>query len=150
MVHLQPVDRTNWADCGKLSLLPEQQANVASNLHTIAESKFETHYTLRAIYHGKTVVGMLAYCPEDEPYDPALYWIFRLLIDREHHRRGYAYAAMQLAVAEIWSLGANRILTMHKPANTTAAALYAKLGFSSTGKRLDDGDLLLEMLRQPE
>lgn len=120
-----------------------QLGYVASNVATIAESKYEQHYQLRAIYSDKQLVGMLAYCHETDPEDVELYWIFRLMVDKDHQRNGIATCAMKLAMLEIGQLGGKRIRTMHKPENTAASALYSKLEFHVIGS-LDDGDTLLE------
>ncbi|QDU57355.1 GNAT family N-acetyltransferase [Aeoliella mucimassa] len=143
MVTLEAVTRDNWYACSQLQLRDSQQGNVASNAFTIAESKFESHYHLRAIYADGTLTGLLAYCHEDDPLDYELYWIFRLMIDKQHQRKGIGREAMKLAIAEIESLGAKRVRTMHKPTNTAAAALYQTLGFHNIGFH-DDGDVLLE------
>lgn len=80
MLTLQEITRQNWIKCTRLRLRDDQVSFVASNIATIAESKFETHHRLRAIYGGKKMIGMIAYCHETEPEDLQLYWIFRLMI----------------------------------------------------------------------
>jgi diamine N-acetyltransferase len=144
MVTLRDVTAENWRDCIRLSLHEHQVGYVASNVATIAESKFNPHFHLRAIYTDDSPVGLLAYCHEDDPEDLQLFWIFRLMIDRNHQGNGYGADAMRLAIDEIKKLSATRVKTMHKPENLAAAALYAKLGFCAAGKH-DDGDCLLEL-----
>ena len=148
-ITLRPVDRDNWVACGGLVLGEDQVGRVASNLATIAESKFEPHYHLRAIYREETLVGMLAYCHEDDPEDRELYWLFRLMIDVASQGRGYGWAAVRLAIDEMKGLGATRIRTMHQAGNRVAASLYEKLGFESTGEVLDDGDEVRELRLPP-
>ncbi len=145
MITLRPVDRSNWVACSELSLGEDQRGFVASNLKTIAQSKFEPHYHLRAIYREDLPVGMLAFCHEDDPEDLELYWIFRLMIDQRYQGQGIGFEAMKLTIEEIKELGAKRILTMHKPSNTVASKLYDKLGFAPTGEVLEDGDLVREL-----
>ena len=144
MVNLRDVTAENWRACIRLSLHDDQVGYVASNVGTIAESKFNPHFHMRAIYADDQLVGMLAFCHEDDPEDLELFWIFRLMIDRHHQGNGYGIDAMRLAIEEIRKLGATRVRTMHRPENSAAAAIYAKLGFRSAGK-LDDGDCLLEL-----
>ncbi len=144
MVTLQNLTRANWVECIRLEFHDHQQGFVASNVATIAESKFEPHHVLRTIYSDDSMVGLMAYCPEDDPPDTELYWIFRLMIDKNHQGQGIGTAAMRLAVDEIREIGARRVRTMHKPTNIQAAAMYGKLGFQGIGV-LDDGDMLLEM-----
>jgi diamine N-acetyltransferase len=144
MVTLQEVTRENWAACAALSVHDYQRGYVASNVSTIAESKFEPHYQLRAISNGERVVGMLAYCHEVDPKCLELYWIFRLLIGKDYQRKGYAAQAMRLALEEIRLRGGTRVRTMHKPNNAAVSALYSGLGFKPIGIH-DDGDTLLEI-----
>ena len=144
MIELQELTRENWRACIRLEVHEHQQGFVASNVATIAESRFEPHFVLRAIYSGDKIVGMLAYCPEDDPPDPTLYWIFRLMIDKHHQNQGIGTTAMRLAIEEIRQLDAQRVRTIHKPENNFAAALYRKIGFRQIGFH-DDGDVLLEL-----
>jgi diamine N-acetyltransferase len=118
--------------------------NVASCLETIAESKFEPHYELRAIELDGTIVGMLAYCPEvDEPVD-GLFWIFRLVIGRQFQGKGYGKKAISLCLSEIQGMGGKRVRTMCKPGNSPAVRCYESAGFKRQGN-LDDGDILFEI-----
>jgi diamine N-acetyltransferase len=148
MITLRDVTRDNWVECIRLTLHDNQQGNVASNVETIAESKFEEHHRLRAIYLVDRLVGLLAYAHEDDPLDEELFWIFRLMVDKDCQRQGIGIAAMKLAITEIAELRARRIRTMHKPTNLAAASLYRKLGFREIGYQ-DDGDVLLEMRIPP-
>jgi diamine N-acetyltransferase len=143
-VTLQEVTRENWADCAAITLPPDQASQVASNLATIAESKFQTHYRLRAICVDSGVVGMLAYCQEIDEPTPEVYWLFRIIIDPAHQMKGIGRQAITLACEEMTLAGARMIRTMHRPDNVAAHALYARLGFTEIG-RLDDGDVLLEI-----
>lgn len=144
MIKLKPVVKNNWVACVKLSLLPEQEGNLAPNAYTIAESKFETHYHVRAIYKEDEVIGLLSYCYEDDPLDTELYWLFRFMFDKNHQGKGYASKVLKLVVEEVNSLGGKRLLTMCKPTNMNAAKVYQKFGFKKTGQ-LDDGDVLFEI-----
>ncbi|MEM7758650.1 MAG: GNAT family N-acetyltransferase [Cyanobacteria bacterium P01_A01_bin.40] len=143
-IKLRAVTIENWIDCIRLSLHPEQESYVASNVESIAESKFELNNQLRAIYKDNKAIGFLAFCVEDDPPDAELYWLFRFMIDKNFQGRGYGARALQLVIEEIKTLGAKRIHTMHKPQNKIAGRLYQKSGFSYIGS-LDDGDLLMEM-----
>jgi diamine N-acetyltransferase len=120
------------------------QNYLASNVASIAESKFEPDNQLRAIYKDEKVIGFLAFCVEDDPPDPELYWIFRFMIDKDFQGLGYGTKALKLVIEEIKQLGAKRIHTMHKPSNKIAGKLYQKAGFSYIG-HLEDGDLLMKM-----
>jgi diamine N-acetyltransferase len=143
VIELRPVDRSNWRDCARLRLGPGQDDLVASNVWSIAESRFEPHYVPRAVVAEDEAVGFLMYCVETDPPDAELYWLFRFMIDADHQGRGYGRAALRLAVDEMRSAGARRIHTMHRPRNVAASRLYRGAGFVEIG-RLEDGDVELE------
>ncbi|MGI9281906.1 MAG: GNAT family N-acetyltransferase [Endozoicomonas sp.] len=144
MVELREVDKDNYLDCLRLRLLPEQQHFLAPNGDTIAQSKFEPHHRVRAIYNHDKVVGLLSYCHEDEPEDLELYWLFRFMIDKSYQGQGIGSKALEQLVEEVKVLNGKQLRTMHKPSNLEAAKVYKKFGFSEIGE-LDDGDTLLEL-----
>ncbi len=143
-IELVAVGKDNWRKCISLNMLDEQKSFVASNVATIAESKFEPHYIVKAICLKSEVIGMLAYCREDEDGIDKLYWLFRLMIDSKFQGKGYGRQAVKLALSEMRSLGAEEIRTMHNPNNITAKKLYLGLGFKAIGTR-DDGDILYSL-----
>lgn len=143
-IHLKDVDINNWVDCIKLSLHPYQEKSLASNSVTIAESKYEKHHRLRAIYKGDTIIGMLSFCHETQPLDLELYWLFRFMIDQNYQRKGYGTKVLDILKNEVKSLGGKRLQTMCKPNNILALNAYKKYGFEEVGT-LEDGDILFEL-----
>jgi len=144
MVELLPLIRDNWVACTNLQLLPSQQGLLAPNVYSIAELNFEPHYTPRVIHANGQVVGFLMYCPENDPLDTNLFWLFRFMVAAEHQRKGYGASALRLALLEIKDAGATRVRTMHKPRNSAASKLYRRHGFVEIGD-LPDGDKELEL-----
>lgn len=145
MIRLEEISKENWVECARLSLAPEQEGFVAPAVYSIAESKFLPIHRLRAIYTGDVLVGMLCFCHEDDPVDDfELYWLFRLLIDKDHQGKGYGTAAIRELLEEVKALGGKRLRTMHKPVNEIARKVYVGLGFREIGV-LDDGDILYEL-----
>lgn len=141
---LVPVSKENWVDCSYLKAGKGQEKNVASCLATIAESKFETHYELRAIEREGKIVGMLAYCPEVDEPTQGLFWIFRLLIDEEFQRKGYGAQAIRHCLEEIERKDGVVVRIMCKPGNSAAIRCYETIGFTRKGY-LEDGDILYEL-----
>ncbi len=142
-IKLIEVDKQNWVDCINLSLSVHQEGYLASNVATIAESKFESHYNLRAITFNDKVIGMLAFCKDLEILETPVFWLFRFMIDKQFQGKGLGNIALNLVIKEIQGLGAQKILTMCKPENSGAFHLYKKNGFKFAGL-LEDGDSLLE------
>jgi diamine N-acetyltransferase len=71
---------------------------VASNLYSLAESKFQSNMKPLAIYHDEVMVGFLMYGidPDDDNY-----WVYRLMVDREFQRKGYGKGAMKLLLEHL-------------------------------------------------
>ncbi|MGR5206321.1 GNAT family N-acetyltransferase [Vibrio alfacsensis] len=145
MISLRELTKENYLDCIRLNLHPKQEDSLASNAITIAQSHFEIDYQLKVIYEQETVIGLLAFCHEDEPLDYSIYWLFRFMIDKDHQNKGYGTQVLNLLVEEIKDLGGKTLLTMHKPSNQQAGKLYRNFGFVEDGV-LDDGDISLRLV----
>lgn len=142
-ITLREITKENWIQCIRLKLAPEQVGLVASNVDSIAESKFEPHYVPRAIYKEEKVVGFLMYCPEVETAEKDLYWLFRFMVDIEYQKQGIGKAALELALNEIFKTNCRRINIVYSPKNWVAAKLYASFGFKQVGTA-EDGDIIVQ------
>lgn len=122
----------------------EQKELVASNLYSLAQSKFEPGACPRAIYAGDSLVGFLMYDipePDEEPQAP----IYRFMIDKAHQGKGYGRAALELAIAEIRRFPRVRTVSIcYVPDNEIARAFYASLGFVEVDID-EDGDVTAEL-----
>lgn len=145
-ITLRPVTRDNWEAVVRLQVTPEQQGFVASNLFSIAESFYEPGTVPLAIYAEDRLVGLAMYGLIDDTM-----WIWRLMIDRRHQRKGYARAAMQALIQMLAAMGNEAIYLSYEPDNEGAAALYHSLGFRLTGEKVV-GELVarLELARRDE
>ena len=142
-ISLREVTKENWVQVIRLKLAPEQEGLVAPNVDSIAESKFEPHYVLRAIYKDEQVVGFLTYCPEIETEEKDLYWLFRLMVEAEYQKQGIGKAALELALNEISKNNCCKINILYSPNNSIAARLYEKFGFQQVGIA-EDGDIIVQ------
>lgn len=141
-VELRPVTRDNWRECIRLELEPEQQGCVASNVGSLAESRFEPHYVPTAIYADESMVGFIMYCPDVETDEEGLFWIFRFMIDRRHQRMGIGEQALRLALRDIAGRGGRTVNISYVPDNKIAAGLYQRIGFQTTGE-IEDGEIIM-------
>jgi diamine N-acetyltransferase len=144
VIQLRDLTRDNWRACASLALPAQQEKWVAPNVWSIAEAGFEPHYRPRVIDLGGKIIGFLMYCPETDPPDPTLFWLFRFMLAPAYQARGHGAEAIRLALGEMKAAGATRVRTMHKPDNVSASTLYRRLGFREIG-RLEDGDTELEL-----
>lgn len=97
---------------------------------------------MRAVVADGTVVGFVMTsapdCGTDEPY------LWRLLVDRMHQRRGIGRRAVGLLVAELDARGEQSLLTSWVPGPGTPEPFYLGLGFEPTG-HVDDGEIVARL-----
>lgn len=89
---------------------------------------------LWSIFDGDTRVGYLHLGVDER--DPCAMYIWDLEIAAAYRRRGFARAALQLAMAHVKGLGIQRLGLNVFADNTSAVALYAALGFSVTQSQM--------------
>lgn len=144
-VHLRPITRETVIAVCKLDA-GDDRKQVAPNAFSIAQAYFEDEAWFRAIHDDDTLVGFLML------YDPTLverprdneFFLWRLMIDREHQRRGYGRAAVEALVDHVRTRpGARRLLVSHVKGTERLARFYQSIGFAYTGVE-EDGELVME------
>ena len=154
MPEIRPVTKDNWKELIRLKVREDQTHFVASNLYSIAESRFgddhEGHWDLYpfGIYDDEnTPVGFLMYGFNFEhPKQQA--FIIRLMVDEKHQGKGYGRFGME-KMLEIFRTD-DRIKVVgisYEPENEGARKLYASLGFIEPGEMLDGETLAVLKLR---
>src|SRR4051794_13569293 len=124
-VELRDVTAENWEAVADLELAPEQQDLVASNLYSIAESKFDPDARPRAVYAGERVVGFLMY-DVSRRGGTLRASIYRFMIDAKYQGKGYGRTALAKALGEIKAIpGVNKISIRYMPDNPIAQPFYA-------------------------
>ncbi len=126
----------------KLKLAPGQEAFVANNAWSLAQAAYEPLGRPLGIYaHGEAVGFVLLFDAKhdlEDPMDQLRVW--RLMIDASQQRRGYGRQTIQWVIDEGRRQGSTAVGLSHVQGNDDAAAFYASLGFTYTG-RVDDGEL---------
>lgn len=136
MITLQAITIQNLRPIVRLSLKDDEKGLVFPNVFSIAEAYVEPNTTPLGIYADDTPVGFLFYGQFEE--DKGEYWIARLMIDKNHRRKGYAETAMRVLLDELQQKeDCKEVFLSFVPTNTAAQALYEKLGFEDTGKIVD-------------
>ena len=144
-VRLKDVTEDNWRDVIALRLDAEQEDLVASNLYSIAESKFDPDARPRAVYAGKRVVGFLMYDVQRNRNGSHRATIYRFMIDRKYQDKGYGRAALSRALAEIRAIPRMKTISIgYMPDNPVAKPFYASFGFVEVGKD-EDGEIIAEL-----
>lgn len=143
MSEARPVTIENWQTLIDLKVREDQKIFVASNLYSIAQSKFGDDYEGLwdlfpfGIYEEDTPVGFLMYALNlQHPTHQA--YIQRLMVDENFQGKGYGRFGMD------WMLDLFRederikvVGISYEPDNEVARKLYAGLGFEETGKIVD-------------
>ena len=153
-VHFREITDANRDAVVALQVAPGQELFVASIASSIDEAARtpEGNPWYRAIYAGHEPVGFVmlswAVTPSSEIIGPWFLW--RLLIDEHHQRRGIGRAALQLIVDLIRANGATELLTSYEQGDGEPWPFYERFGFRPTGA-IHDGEIVLSLdLRGPE
>jgi len=147
----------NMKECVALQILPEQYNFVASNAVSLAEA-YDTNKAYEekgegsiavpyAVYENSKMVGFIMYGyfpPEDEEdaysKDEHVYYVWRLLIDKNHQRKGIGREVVKQVMAEIKSKPygeANYCYVSYEPTNIGSKTTFASYGFEEDGRVID-------------
>ena len=126
-VRIVPLDADNWEMAANLTLRDDQIGFIASNLASIAESRFHPELQPCAIYCGETMVGFAMYARN--PYDDQ-YWIYRFMIDQRYQRLGLGLRSLLILIDLIKALpDVPEISISYDDHNEPARQLYRRAGF---------------------
>ena len=139
--HLRTVTDANVDRLIKLAVAPEQQGLVAPVAASLAQASVRTPGRPLGIYDGDEPVGLLllwdARRDPEEPADQLYVW--RLMIDAGHQRKGYGARTMRWVIDEARRLGVASVGLSHQMLPGHAGPFYEKLGFRYTG-RIEDNE----------
>ncbi len=132
MVKLQPVTRENLDAVLALRVEEGQRGFVSGTAEALAQAYVYTETAFPfAVCHGGEVVGfiMMGYYEEKRYYT-----LWKLLIDRNHQRRGFGREALALGIAFLKErFHVSEVYTGVSPGNAAAKRLYRSAGFRETG-----------------
>ena len=149
MVTLKKITHQNLCECiYDIETTEEQKDFVDSNVESLAEAYasitnggFATPY---AIYDDETMVGFVMYTFADKPggdlglpYILPCYYIWRILIDKNQQRKGYAKQAIAKVIEEIKTMPygiADCVYASWVPENIASKSLFESFGFAETGE----------------
>ncbi len=143
VVTLREIKDANRSEVVRLSVGPGQSQfvdGVAASLEE-AEAKPDACPWFRAIYADETPVGFVMIAdgvPAGHPEFDWPYYLWRLLIDAGHQRRGYGATALDLVVGYVRGRpGAAELVTSVVSGDGSPAPFYERCGFHPTGAMLD-------------
>jgi GNAT superfamily N-acetyltransferase len=153
VISLRPITDANLAEVIALELAPGQDRFVS----TVADSMQEATETPAgravqwAVYTGETPVGfvMVSDDVDDLPgYIPHYLW--KLLIDHRHQRRGYGTATLDLVAAYFRDRpGVEVLSTSAGQGPGSPIPFYERYGFRQTGEIVFDNEVLLQLALRP-
>lgn len=139
-VTIQALTRFTWEKAADLELHPYQEDFLPSNLHSMAQARFE-NLTPMGIFSGNEMVGFLMYGNFG-----GVCWINRIMVDKNHQEKGYGRKALRLLLRHLRSLPTCReIRTSFVRANALAEYFFGSMGFFQKGKAVD-GEIVMQYL----
>ena len=119
----------------QLEVSEDQGSFVADNATSIAQAHYSENAWFRAIYADDAPVGfVMLYVDRETP----AYGVWRLMIDKEHQRKGYGREAMHQVIEYVKSLPkATELMVTYVPGDGNPCPFYEKIGFVDTGEWLE-------------
>ncbi len=147
-VTLRPITDQNRDSIIALRVAPEQERFVASVQESLDEAAAtpQANPWYRAIYAGEDPVGfvMLSWDVTPAPGIIGPWFLWRLLIDRGHQRRGYGSAALANVVELVRAAGGTALLSSFQSGAGEPWPFYERLGFVQTGA-FEDGEAVIRL-----
>jgi diamine N-acetyltransferase len=146
VLEFRPVDDDNRAELEALRVAPRQERFVSTVAESLAEAA--EHPGARAlpfgIYDDGTPVGFLMIVEDVDgpPYHP--YYLWKLLVDERHQRRGYGTAAIRFVAERMRARGADAFTLSAGEGDGSAIAFYERLGLVRTGE-VDGDEVILRL-----
>jgi diamine N-acetyltransferase len=140
-------DENRDAVCA-LRVAPGQERFVSPVVESLEEAAATPQAApwYRAVYSDEEPVGfvMLSWDATPAPGILGPYFLWRLLIDEHHQRRGFGREALVQIVDLIRADGARELLTSYHPGHGEPWPFYQRFGFEPTGE-IDEGEIVLRL-----
>ncbi|WP_026475713.1 GNAT family N-acetyltransferase [Alkaliphilus transvaalensis] len=132
MLTLKEINVENFWDIISLDVAEYQSDLLVSNAVSIAQSKVQPECIPLAIYNNETPVGFLMYCIDGDDNE---YWLYRIMIDKNHQSKGYGRKAMdQLLEIIKQDKSRNKVFLGVDIAGVASIKLYESIGFKFNGQ----------------
>jgi diamine N-acetyltransferase len=149
VVDLRPIDATNREAVLALRVSPDQLEFVSSVEDSLREAAQEPdgRAIQWALYDDDAPVGFVMISDEVGGPGYIAHYLWKLLIDERHQRRGYGTAALDL-VAEYFRArpGVEVMWTSAGQGEGSPIPFYERYGFERTGEIVFDDEVLLRLL----
>ena len=146
MVSLRPITDANREEVEALAVTPDQRRFVSGVRESLLEAAAEpgAHALYWAVYDDETPVGFVMIADEVDGPDYIAHFLWKLLIDARHQRRGYGTATLDLIVEFFRNRGVGAMWTSAGQGEGSPVAFYERYGFERTGE-LHGNEVLLRL-----
>jgi len=144
VVSLRPITDANREAVEALAVTPGQGRFVSGVRESILEAAAEpdARALYWAIYDGETPVGFVMIADEVGSPDYIPHFLWKLLVDKRHQRRGIGTATLDLIVQYFRSRNVEAMWTSVVEGEGSPVAFYERYGFERTGDLHGDEVLL--------
>jgi len=151
VVSLRPLTESNRRAVEALRVSASQERFVSSVAASLAEA--DEHPGARALYWAvyadDTPVGFVMIADDVDGPDYVPHYLWKLLIDERHQRRGFGTATLDLIVEYFRGRPGVEVLTTSAGQGSgSPIAFYERYGFERTGEISDDEVVLALRLRE--
>ena len=144
-VSLREINADTVRAVTSLAVHPEQQNFVAPNAVSLAQALFSDEAWYRAIHADDELVGFVMLADETlkkaPPAEPKVF-LWRLMIDARHQRRGIGRQVIQQLLQHVRGRGVRQLHTSYVPAPGGPGDFYLSLGFRPNGE-VEDGEVVV-------
>jgi diamine N-acetyltransferase len=152
VVALRPVTPANRAELEALRVSAGQErfvSNVAESLQEAAEEP-DGRAIAWGVYDGESPVGFVMISDEVGSPEYIPHFLWKLLIDARHQRRGYGTATLDLIVEYFRARpGVEVLRTSAGQGEGSPIPFYERYGFERTGDVVFDDEVLLRLRLRP-
>ena len=148
-ISLRKTDDTNRTAVLALRVAPEQEQFVGGTVHNaLAGAQAYPHANpwYRAIYAGDVLVGFVMISWNVVPDPPVIigpWFLWKLLIDTSHQRKGYGQTAVRLIADMVRAEGGTELFTSYVEGEGEPWPFYQRLGFRKNGERDNNNEQIL-------
>jgi diamine N-acetyltransferase len=146
MVSLRPITDANRDEVEALAVAPAQRRFVSTVRASICEAAAEpdAHALYWAIYDDEVPVGFVMIADEVGSPEYIPHFLWKLLIDERHQRRGLGTATLDLIVEFFRARGVREMTTSAGQGEGSPIAFYERYGFTRTGE-LHGNEIMLRL-----
>ena len=144
MVSLRPITDANRDQVEALAVAPAQRRFVSTVRASMCEAAAEpdAHALYWAIYDDEVPVGFVMIADEVGSPEYIPHFLWKLLIDERHQRRGLGTATLDLIVEFFRARGVREMTTSAGQGEGSPIAFYERYGFTRTGELHGDEIML--------